>query len=225
MSVLCAVGGVGIKAYLGRDQGRQSAALDEAHLDGWHTISINWPVAVRRLGSGCGPGLARRWSGDGDRAVGEVQGKKAARRDLPAPSPSNHPSFIPSTSRTSTSATSTTHHHVCPTEDNRIEVLRACPAALCDQGYRPYIPHVCDQRADTARTQDDFRGCARRQAHERFDPDPGGRSCRGNEASARLQCCCGLPDFVRHTGIWTQTRTRLTCSQQLLPHPQACHGR
>jgi hypothetical protein len=34
VSVLLAVRAVGVEAYLGRDQGGEGAALDEAHLDG-----------------------------------------------------------------------------------------------------------------------------------------------------------------------------------------------
>lgn len=35
VSVLLAMRAVGVEAYLGGDQGGESAALDEAHLDGW----------------------------------------------------------------------------------------------------------------------------------------------------------------------------------------------
>jgi hypothetical protein len=101
--------------------------------------------------------------------------------------------------------TSTTHHHVCPTEDNWIAISRPCPAALRFQGHRPIIPHVCDQRAHSPRPQDELRRCARCQAHQRLDPDPRGICRRGNEAQARLQCRHRLPDFVRQswTGTWS----------------------
>ena len=52
MSVLAAVRAVGVEAYLGRDQGGEGAALDEAHLDGWGSISINCTVSAGGLGVG-----------------------------------------------------------------------------------------------------------------------------------------------------------------------------
>lgn len=47
-----------MEAYLGRDQGGKGAALDEAHLDGWGSISINCTGFEGRLGCG-----ARTWAG------------------------------------------------------------------------------------------------------------------------------------------------------------------
>ena len=70
VSVLLAVRAVGMEAYLGRDQGGEGAALDEAHLDGWGSISINCTVSAGGLSAGDVLGLARRWGRDGDREVG-----------------------------------------------------------------------------------------------------------------------------------------------------------
>lgn len=78
VSVLLAVRAVGVEAYLGGDQGGEGATLDEAHLDGWGSISINWTVSAGEFFAGSVLGLARRWGRDGDREVGEVVAIKAA---------------------------------------------------------------------------------------------------------------------------------------------------
>jgi hypothetical protein len=144
---------------------------------------------------------------------------------MPAPSPSNHPSFIPSHRHHQHSRPPHPrhHHHVCSTQDNWIETARPRPAAFRDEGHHTLSPRLCDQRARSERPQDEFRRCARCQAQQRIHPDPRGKCSRGNEAQARLQRRHRLPDFVRRP----LTRIRLhmaNMSQQLLSSPQACHG-
>jgi hypothetical protein len=48
------------------------------------------------------------------------------------------------------------NHHVCPTKVNCIARPRPCPAALCDEGHGPVVPHICDQRAHSPRPQDEL---------------------------------------------------------------------
>ena len=86
MSVLAAVRAAGVEAYLGRDQGGEGAALDEAHLDGWGSISINCTVSAGGLGVGRVLGRARRWGSCGWRSTVMVVVMAAAsfcERDLP----------------------------------------------------------------------------------------------------------------------------------------------
>jgi hypothetical protein len=59
--VLLAVRAVGVEAYLGGDQGGEGAALDEAHLDGWGSISINCNRPAGGFFVESVLGLARRW--------------------------------------------------------------------------------------------------------------------------------------------------------------------
>jgi hypothetical protein len=63
VSVLLAVRAVGVEAYLGRDQGGKGAALDEAHLDGWGSISINCTGSA----GGFAQGAYLGWQDDGSR--------------------------------------------------------------------------------------------------------------------------------------------------------------
>jgi len=70
-SVLLAERAVGVQAYLGGDQGGEGATLDEAHLDGCASISINCTLSAGGSSAGHALGLARRWGRDGDREVGE----------------------------------------------------------------------------------------------------------------------------------------------------------
>lgn len=78
MSVLLTARAGGVEAYLGGDQGGEGATLDEAHLDGCGSISINWTVSAGGFSAGRVLGLARRWGRDGDREVGEGVEIKAA---------------------------------------------------------------------------------------------------------------------------------------------------
>ena len=86
MLVLAAVWSVGVEAYLGGDQGGEGAALDEAHLDGWGSISINCTASAGGLDVGRALGQARRWGSCGWRSTVMVVVMAAAsfcERDLP----------------------------------------------------------------------------------------------------------------------------------------------
>jgi hypothetical protein len=45
-SVPWAIGGVHRRAYLGGDEGRETALLHEAHLDGYRSVSINCTLSA-----------------------------------------------------------------------------------------------------------------------------------------------------------------------------------
>lgn len=203
-SVLLAVRAVGVEAYLGRDQGGEGAALDEAHLDGWGSISINCTVSAGSFAQGTYLG----WQDDGSRwGRGWVRSSsphsceflaagifRLARRITLPGAPT-------STSRT-TSTTPTAHHrnHVRRLQVNWLPLPRARAATLCDTRFCPRIPHILDQRGCSPPAQDDLRRCARCSPQERLYSDQEGERRRGNEARAGLQRRCRLQDLVRCPG-------------------------
>ena len=69
------------RAYLGGDEGRETALLEEAHLDGCGLISTNWRVPACPFAPGDVPGRARRWGGDGGRAVGGEVREESCKAD------------------------------------------------------------------------------------------------------------------------------------------------
>lgn len=197
-SVLLAVWAAGVEAHLGRDQGGEGAALDEAHLDGCGSISINCTGSAGGFAAGSVLGRARRW-GCGWRSTVMVVVMRAAsfcERDLPL-------GAIPrraSTTTSPTQATTTTPHrrHVCPPPVNWLPPARARSAPLGGALLRPCVPHILDQRGHSPPPQDEPRRCARRAPQERLDPDQAGKRRRGHETRAGLQRRCRLQDLVRH---------------------------
>jgi hypothetical protein len=151
MSVLAAVRAVGVEAYLGRDQGGEGAALDEAHLDGWDSISINCTVSAGGLGVGRVLGRARRWGSCGWRSTVMVVVMAAAsfcERDLPLGAVPRRASTTtsppPATTPAATTAMSALHRSI----GSRLlaPALRPATARSFAPAYRTYstnedVPH------------------------------------------------------------------------------------
>lgn len=115
------------------------------------------------LGSRGVPGRARRWSGDGGRAVGGEVREESCKTDYAGALFAKQPPQLHLNDITEPSCTPHRHHdhHVCPAQVNWITAACACPEALGDEGYCPLIPRVLNQRIHSTRTQDELRGCAR----------------------------------------------------------------
>jgi hypothetical protein len=60
-----------VQADLGRDQGRETALLDKAHLDGWlainwHQLQLLWGQLVTGRRTWAGKTMEGRWGVDGE---------------------------------------------------------------------------------------------------------------------------------------------------------------
>lgn len=173
---------------LGGDQGRETALLDEAHLDGCRprSISINWPHArgdarsVRRTWADKITGW--RWRAEGE--VGEEESCSGFCRPPAKPRSSN----VDMAAHRRVARPSDHHaHHVSPAPVNWREAARTCSATIRTQGHCPRIPHLCHQRARSA-APDRLGRCARCPAEKRLDADSGAGRLRGHQTPARLQC-------------------------------------
>jgi hypothetical protein len=141
-SARCAIRRAALEADLGRDEGRETALLHEAHLDGCRWISINWPCGSSSWYWGDAPGRARRWREMG--VDGEVESKKLR----VSAAPPRHDPRVSAIIETSTSRLHASNiSHSTPTMSTLprsiaarllAPALRPSAARVIAPAYRPY---------------------------------------------------------------------------------------